>query len=140
MKLLSAVLIFILVLIILEFAAGLFSGIETYKIYNFSKTLGGLGAFLAFTALLFIHGFIFLKVVYQFDFSTVIVMGIFALTAITLLFVSGFFLKKKLSLKRLRIIPFFNCNNLYYILCTSYVGRLIHLNIEYCSKLSHLET
>ena len=151
MWLLSAVLLIIAAVIILEFSAGAFSGIDTYKVYNMSKTLGGIGAFLAFTAVVFfpirkigihlknrykftstsvykmlmkvtalihpvialfafcllsVHGFIFIKVVYNFDFSTIIIMGVLALTAITLLFITGSVLKHKLSRKRLRIFHF----------------------------------
>lgn len=151
MGLLTTVLFIILAVIILELTAGVFSGIDTSIIYNFSKALGVIGAVLAFAAvaffpirkigihlknrykftstpvykqimkvtaflhpvialfafcLLFIHGFIFLKVVYEFDFSMVIIMGVLALTAITFLFVSGSFLKKKLSRKRLRVFHF----------------------------------
>ena len=62
-------------------------------------------ALLAF-CLLFIHGFIFLTVIYQFEFVPFIAMGAAALSAITLLFLSGTFLKRKLSRKRLRTVHF----------------------------------
>jgi hypothetical protein len=147
----SGVVLIIFLIIMVEVIAGVFSHIDEYKLYGFSQGLGSVGAFLAFTALifyplrkmamvlrkkytlfstksymtlskitahlhpvialiafslLFIHGFIFLKVIYQFDFFTILTMGAMTLSALTILFLSGTFLKKKLSRKKLRAFHF----------------------------------
>ena len=147
-----AVIIFLIfTILILEIISGTISRIDFSKLYNFSKILGGIGAFFAFTAviffplrkigisfkkkytvlssdpyvtamkvtaflhpvialfaffLLFLHGFFFLKVIYNFDFSIVLLMGSLALLALTSLFLTGTFLKKKLSRKNLRRVHF----------------------------------
>jgi hypothetical protein len=147
----AVILILIFAILTVEVFSGIISRIDSYKLYTFSKALGGVGTFLAFTAviffplrkigiplkkryavlssapyvtamkvtaflhpvialfaffLLFLHGFIFLKIIYNFDFSIVLIMGIMALLALTSLFITGTFLKKKLSRKNLRKVHF----------------------------------
>lgn len=73
--------------------------------------------------LLFIHGFIFLKVLFNFELTIVNTFGLSALTFLSILLISGSMLKKKLSEKRLRTVHFFIsfCFIVFFILHRSFM-------------------
>lgn len=144
-------LILLAALVTTEIFSGFLSRISPSALYSFTLALGGTGAFLAFSAvifyplrkalihlkkkipvlsspfykallkvtaylhpviallaffILFLHGFIFLKVIYRFDFSIVLIMGIFALIALIFLFITGSVLKTDLTQKKVRKVHF----------------------------------
>jgi hypothetical protein len=56
--------------------------------------------------LLSLHGFMFLGIFYNFSFDIVVTMGLVSLLFLTVLLISGSFLKKKLSDKKIRLFHF----------------------------------
>jgi len=62
-------------------------------------------ALLAFF-ILSLHGFIFMKVLYNFNFSMVLIMGSLTLVALSFLFITGSILKRDLKQKKIRRIHF----------------------------------
>ncbi|MDA3958710.1 hypothetical protein [Oceanispirochaeta sp.] len=160
-------LVLLLALVTVDIFSGFLSQMNPSALYSFALSLGSIGAFFAFAAVIFyplrkasIHlrkkvpfltspfyktlskvtahlhpviallaifilslpGFIFMKELYNFDFSMVLIMGSFTLIALTFLFITGSVLKTDLTQKRVRrvhlplaasFIIFFIAHNLF---------------------------